>query len=144
MKNKKKGFTLVELLAVIVVLAIIVMTSSVGIVSVINNSKKTTSSEMRNNLKEAALSYSFSNMYLEKCSLSFSKEMEENNPIHLDDAENISCIKKVTVETLKNKGFFEDNREYCKNSDEVVIYRYMDDLGNSEYKAYVSDTVCTD
>ena len=42
MKNKKKGFTLVELLAVIVILAVILVIAVPQIMNTINDSKKGT------------------------------------------------------------------------------------------------------
>lgn len=144
MKRKNCGFTLVELLAVIVVLAVVITLASRTVFRIIRNTKEQTAFEMRESLKEAALTYSFTNSHLTKCSVSFSKELyENNNASHLNDAINASCLIKIRVDTLKNAGLFEDNHEYCNNNDEVVVYRYTDSLGNSEYKAYASDTTCT-
>ena len=39
MKNNRKGFTLVELLAVIVILAILMVSAGAGVMSTMNNSK---------------------------------------------------------------------------------------------------------
>lgn len=140
MKKRKGGFTLTELLAVIVVLAIIIMLASTSVISVVNKARTKTSLEMRETLKDAALIYTLENIYLEKCSVSFSQEVYEHNDIS-NMRDNTSCIKSVSVATLKNAGLFEDNRGYCSNEDEVFVYRYYNGT-NSEYKAYVSDEAC--
>ena len=145
MKNKNKGFTLVELLAVIVVLAVVITLASRSVFRVLHNTKEQTSFEMRENAKDAALTYSFTHMHLAKCSVAFSKEMyEDNNVSHLDNVANASCIGRVTIKDLKEEGLFEDKHGYCKENDVIVIYRYTDHFGNSEYKAYASDTTCAD
>ncbi len=144
MKNKKKGFTLVELLAVIVVLAVVIMLASRSVFRIVRNTQEQTSFEMRENAKDAALTYSFNHFHLTKCSVAFSKEMyEDNNTSHLNTAANASCIGRVTIKDLKEEGLFEDNHGYCKEDDVIIIYRYTDTYGNGEYKAYANDRTCT-
>ncbi len=137
MKNKN-GFTLVELLAVIAVLAIVIAIAAGGVMQANRRSREKLILEMQENLKTSALIYVMGNIHLEKCSTEFSKEMENGNTIHLNS--NLNCITKVSASTLKEKGLFEDSRNSCKNA-EVIIYRFNDDL-NSEYRAYVSDNTC--
>ena len=50
----KKGFTLAELLGVIVVLSIIVSIAGLSVISVMNKAKNKTFAEMTDNLKDAA------------------------------------------------------------------------------------------
>lgn len=141
---KKKGFTITELLAAIVIIAIVSLVGGTSIISVLNRTKATTAKEMRENLKEVALSYALENVHLKVCSEEFSKEMfVDNNVANLNKPENADCITRVKVETLKKEGMFEDNQNHCSLEDNVIIYRYKDEYGNSEYKAYASDTTCT-
>ncbi len=140
----KKGFTIVELLAVIVIMAIVVLIGGSSVLGILNRTRNDTAKEMRENLKEVALSYAFENVHIKTCSKEFSKEMfVDNNIANLNKPENESCIARIKVETLKKEGMFEDNQNHCADEDIVVIYRYVDDFGNSEYKAYTSDTTCT-
>lgn len=148
LKKKNKGFTLVELLAVIVILAIVISLATGGVIAILNKSREKLAEEVRQNFKEAALSYALDNSYpnkekyyLEKCSLSFSEELLKGNISNLNNSENASCILKVSKKNLTDLGLFEDARGFCLDTDVVVIYRY-DDGVNSEYKAYVSDTIC--
>lgn len=142
--SKKKGFTIVELLAVIVIIAVVAMVGGSSVLNILNRTQKETAKEMRENLKEVALSYAFENVHIAKCSKEFSKEMfVDNNVANLNKPENANCITRITVKTLKDEGLFQDNRGHCKEEDNVVIYRYQDEYGNSEYKAYASDTTCT-
>ena len=97
MKKKNSGFTLVELLAVIVILATIITIASSSVIAIMNKARKNMAHEVRNNLAETALTYVVENSYLEKCSVEFSKEIYENNNItNLNN--NTSCYKRVTVE----------------------------------------------
>lgn len=140
----KKGFTIVELLAVIVIMAIVVLIGGSSVLGILNRTRNETAKEMRENLKEIALSYAFENVHIKTCSKEFSKEMfVDNNIANLNKPENESCIARIKVETLKKEGMFEDNQNHCADEDIVVIYRYVDNFGNSEYKAYTSDTTCT-
>lgn len=141
--RSKKGFTIVELLAVIVILSIIIVLASTASTSILNKGRKNTQEEMRNNLKEAAVTYVVGRFYLEKCSTTFSREVNNNNNIsNANNTANSSCVKFVTVGTLKNEGSFEDERGYCKDTDQVLVYKYNDGV-NSDYRAFVSDDVCT-
>lgn len=149
--EKKSGFTIIELLAVIVILAVLLIVGGSSVINIINKAKRDTAGEMRNNLKEAAISYVLENKYLTKCSLTFSKEMFEDenvNASNLNKPENKSCIERVTVGDLKKEGLFEDSKNVCKDTDAVIVYRYTAKNATSgeeysEYKAYASDTTCT-
>lgn len=142
--KKKKGFTLVELIAVIVIIAIVALIGGSSVLSILNRTRKETAKEMQENLKEVALSYAFDHIHIKTCSKDFSKEMYvDNNVANLNKPENADCIAKITIQTLKEEGLFEDTQNHCSNDDTIVIYRYQDEHGNSEYKAYASDTTCT-
>ena len=141
MAQNKKGFTVVELLAVIVVLAIVITIATSSALGILNKAREGTSREMRGSLADIALTYAIDNFYLQKCSVTFSKEVYEQGNIS-NLASNGDCAKKVTVETLKTNNLFEDNHGYCKLDDYVVVYRYSDGA-TSEYKTYVEDSVCT-
>ena len=136
--QNKKGFTIVELLAVIVVLAIIIVIAQTAITAILNQGHKNTQEDMQNSLKEAAITYVVGQFYLEKCSVAFSNEVNNNHNI----SNASKCNKIISVGTLKNAGTFEDKRGYCKDTDQVLVYKYNDGV-NSEYRAFVSDSACT-
>ncbi len=138
--KRNSGFTLVELLGVMVVLAVVITFASSTIFSVMNNSRKKMASEVRNNLAEAALSYVLESVHLDTCSVAFSKEVYENKNISNLNS-NTSCTKKIKIQKLLDEGIFEDGRGFCNREDEVIVYRYNDGV-TSEYKAFVSDTSC--
>ena len=104
----KKGFTLVELLAVIVVITLI---SSVGIITylkTINNSKSKATLLAINNIKEAAYLYSKEGTDEIEWVNSYGKDGKESGKY--------AC---VSVQQLINKGYFNDNffdKEIYKNS----------------------------
>lgn len=138
--KRNSGFTLVELLGVMVVLAVVITVASGTVFSIMNKSRKKMASEVRSNLGEVAITYVLENSHLNTCSVSFSKEVYENKNISNLSA-NASCTKKITVKTLIDEGLFEDGRGACNKNDEVIVYRYNDGV-NSEYKAFVSETIC--
>ncbi len=141
MKQNNSGFTLVELLAVITILAILIGIASGSVISVLNRSKKNMAREMRSNLSEAALTHVMDHAYLEKCSVEFSKEIyEDKNITNLNN--NTSCFRRLTVSDLVSAGVFENNRNACDDEDIVIVYRYNDGV-NSEYKTYISEETCT-
>ena len=105
----KKGFTLVELLAVIVVITLI---SGVGIITylkTINNSKSKATLLAINNIKEAAYLYSKEGTDEIEWVNSYGKDGKESGKY--------AC---VSVQQLINKGYFKDNfldKEIYKNSE---------------------------
>ena len=104
----KKGFTLVELLAVIVVITLI---SGVGIITylkTINNSKSKATLLAINNVKEAAYLYSKEGTD----EIEWVNSYDENGK----ESGKYAC---VSVQQLINKGYFKDNffdKEIYKNS----------------------------
>jgi len=137
MIRENKGFTLMELLAVIVIIAVVVSVASVSINAVTKNAREKASEEMRGSLKDAAIIHALDSVYLQKCTGNFSES-------DYSSWSRRKCATKITVSTLKSKGLFEDNRGYCSNDTEVIVYRYSDETSvNSNYDAYVSDDACT-
>ncbi len=144
MNKNNRGFTLVELIGVLVVIAVLSIVATGSTISIINKVREKTAVEMRDNLKEAALTYVISekNIHLTKCSASFSEKVYTKNDIS-ELSKNASCTKTVTVATLKEEGVFADKKGYCNHDEEVLVYRYCDESENCEYKTYISDTACT-
>ena len=138
----KKGFTLIELITTIVILAIIIIIGQNAITGIIKNTRENAIKEVQNNVKEMALSYVMGKFYLEKCSPTFSNEVNINHNIsNANNNDNKNCVKFVSIATLKTMGSFNDDRGYCKDTEEVMIYRYNDGV-NSEYRAFLNDSVC--
>lgn len=91
----KKGFTLVELLAVIVILSIIALITIVSVNSVIKDSKDNLSETQKKNIEKAAEAY-----YL--------KEGMDSN---------VSC---VSVSDLISKGYLDENIKDPKDSEDMT------------------------
>ena len=107
MKLNKKGYTLIELLAVIVVLGLIIGFSTYGIIKAYNNSKGKASILSESSIKEAASTYA--------------TEKNDDSSYWLD----ISSGKYfcTTIEELMNKGLL-DKKANIKNAD-FNIYSYV-------------------
>lgn len=143
MKKKNSGFTLVELLAVVVILAVVITVASGTVISIINKSKKNMARDVRESLAEAAVTYVLGNSYLSVCSdaCTINSDEEFNTLVNGTNSTCIGCTKIVTVQELIENGVFEDSRGFCNINDTVAVYRYTDGK-NSDYKAYVSESVC--
>lgn len=89
--------------------------------------------EVRNNLKEVALTYSFDNAHLTTCASDFDPENRREK--------DKGCYVEISIGTLKKEGLFEDDRGFCNTNNNVIVYRYNDGV-NSEYRAYVSEDAC--
>ena len=133
----KKGFTLVELLATIVIIAILIMLASFGTTTIINNAKIRAGAIAVVNLKESAVTYyKQNNINLSKCNAGFM----------VDEDNTSSCItsaNEITVKELIEAGAFTDTKNICDKNATVTVYRYVDpDSGIDELRSYVDDSVC--
>ena len=133
----KKGFTLVELLATVVILGVLITIASFSATAMINNAKKKAGSLAVSNLKEAAITYyKQNNIKLSKCTAGFMVDGDNTS----------SCITKaneVTVNTLIEAGVFTDTKNVCDKNATVTVYRYVDpDSGIDELRSYVDDYAC--
>ena len=133
-KNEKKGFTLVELLGVIVILGIIAMIAVPTINTALNYSRKKAYDEQINTIENTAQTY-----------------MSKNSLKLPSQTEGSSC--GVSVQTLQQEGLLTsddiENPKYRKNSEEeeesfetfdgCVIITYT----NNKYKYEYENSTCT-
>ena len=132
--KKKGGFTIVELLAVILVIGIIMTFAIASVTGVLSKQNEKLQGEMEKNLKEAAIAYiQDQRIILKDCSSDFSKENPNTN-------EN-KCYREVKVEDIINRSLFEDKNESCSKDATVLVYK--ENKGNySELEAYVKEGTC--
>lgn len=130
----KKGFTLVELLAVIAILGILMTVAGVSVIAVLNNQRNTLGLNMERDLKEAAISYvQEKSIYLKTCSSSF-------NPQNPSSSES-SCYKVITAKEIISLGLFEDNKDYCKKEEKIIVYK--ENIGSyKDFSVYMPDKMC--
>ena len=98
-KLNKKGFTLVELIATIVVLALVVSISAYAITNIINSAKEKNYELLIKNIKDA------SETYYQECKYS-------NNT-------GITCNDTVTLQELVNYGYLKGNGTEDKKMENV-------------------------
>ena len=133
----KKGFTLVELLAVIVMLGAIATIASISVFNVIESQRQELLVEQINNLKDSAMSYYVnSKRYLTVCEISSTDEMGDLN--YLLNSPSLSCGMVVKVGELVSSGFFENKNHICNEDKKVLIYR----ASQTNTNVYVPDDVC--
>lgn len=110
LKNKSKGFTLVELLAVIVILTIIIVIVVPTVKNTMNESKQKAYDVTVESIEEAAKSYLYMNSSL------YRDEFTANGYITID------------VQLLKDEGFLKSDIRNPKNNEYIdgyVIITYV-------------------
>jgi len=122
MYNMKKGFTLVEMLAVVVLIGLLVVITVPSIKTIMNNAKEKSLEKQIDSIIESAKSWSVDNI----------DSLTENNTI------------TVTIETLKKSGFLENekviNPVNNKEMNGCVDIKYNSEFNQYEYKY---DEECT-
>jgi len=147
---KKSGFTLVELLAVIVILAVLMVFAVPNVWKVVTSSKTGINTLNLSGLNDAAVTYGLANIYIpDNCALT---------SIPTSDAVTMpsGCDKKtVTVGYLINNGYYKDEANHCKNTlnTNILIYKLKESNVDSvthqivvsyNIKALVPTTACQD
>lgn len=110
-KLNKKGFTLVELIATIVVLALVVSISAYAITNIINSAKEKNYELLIKNIKDA------SETYYQECKYKYS-----NNS-------GITCNDNVTLQDLVNYGYLKGNGT---KDNKMVIVNPKDNINIGE------------
>ena len=93
MKLNRKGYTLIELLAVILIISLIITLSIFGIIKAINSSKEKAATLSEKSIKEAAETYA--------------TEKNDNNNYWLDITDKENKYFCITIEELMNKGLLD-------------------------------------
>ena len=142
MKINNKGFTLVELLAVIVILALLITVAVPNVIKYFSSGNETLTKGAMEDLGDAALTAS-TEKFIKKCS--DGKEYKD-----MTQEEISSCSITYTVQELIDQGYFRDDSKYCKRDAKVYVYRYTkasasgtkETDGIDEKKYYVEDGAC--
>jgi len=108
MKNKK-GFTLVELLAVIVILGIILSITTITVINTINKSQNESNQISDDLIKKAA------ELYISENSYKIKSEIEKST----------NSSDSIEVMDLKEKGYLKVNESYTDNRS--VFFGLADD-----------------
>lgn len=121
----KKGFTLIELMAVIVILSIIALITTPIVINTISSVRNELSKEQKQIIINAARMWGVKNLSVD----------DNNNPI-----KNSEIINSITINDLKNDGFLEkkdiknineddmSNAGVCISYDNQFIYEFTDNI----------------
>ena len=109
MKLNRKGYTLIELLAVILIISLIITLSIFGIINAINSSKEKAATLSINSIKEAAETYA--------------TEKNDDSSYWLDIIDKDNKYFCTTIEELMNKGLL-DKKANIKSKD-FDIHSYV-------------------
>ena len=130
MKNNNSGFTLVELLGVIVIIGILATVAGLAVFQIIHNQQEKLLEDQIATLKDTAVTYVLSEeTYLESCG----NALDTNNP---------DCYVNVSINDLIEEGFFENRGDICDTNKSVIVYKRTEGL-ITELESYVEDGVCS-
>ena len=127
MKLNKKGYTLIELLAVILIIGLILVFSTYGIIKAIKSSKGKAATLSEKSIKEAAETYATE------------KNDDSNYWLDITDKENKYFC--TTIEELMNKGLLDKKAESTKfkKSDFVLVKKNKVTNVNSKAEILTND-----
>ena len=127
MKLNRKGYTLIELLAVILIISLIIALSIFGIIKAINSSKEKVTTLSEKSIKEAAETYATE------------KNDDSNYWLDITDKENKYFC--TTIEELMNKGLLDKKAESTKfkKSDFVLVKKNKVTNVNSKAEILTND-----
>lgn len=132
--KKKKGFTIVELLAVVAILGILTALGTMSVIKILKNNEETLAGKMETDLKDAAIAYIQSNkITLKKCSTSFKPE----DPSTYENG----CYRILKISEIIDTGHFTDSQNHCNREETIVVYK----LNHGEYadlSAYAKEGIC--
>ena len=127
MKLNRKGYTLIELLAVILIIGLILVFSTYGIIKAIKSSKEKVTTLSEKSIKEAAETYATE------------KNDDSNYWLDITDKENKYFC--TTIEELMNKGLLDKKAESTKfkKSDFVLVKKNKVTNVNSKAEILTND-----
>ena len=127
MKLNKKGYTLIELLAVILIIGLILVLSTYGIIKAVKSSKGKAATLSEKSIKEAAETYATE------------KNDDSNYWLDITDKENKYFC--TTIEELMNKGLLDKKAESTKfkKSDFVLVKKNKVTNVNSKAEILTND-----
>ena len=109
MKNNR-GFTLVELIATIVILGVVLSITGFAITTVIDNARKKNYQLLITDIKSAA------ELYYQECTYMRPSSLEPDNP----GEESICDLEKITLGDLVKYGYLNSNDTTETNSSKVI------------------------
>ena len=127
MKLNKKGYTLIELLAVILIIGLILVLSTYGIIKSIKSSKGKAATLSEKSIKEAAETYA--------------TEKNDDSSYWLDITDKENKYFCITIEELMNKGLLDKKAESTKfkKSDFVLVKKNKVTNVNSKAEILTND-----
>ena len=127
MKLNRKGYTLIELLAVILIISLIIALSIFGIIKAINSSKGKAATLSEKSIKEAAETYA--------------TEKNDDSSYWLDITDKENKYFCITIEELMNKGLLDKKAESTKfkKSDFVLVKKNKVTNVNSKAEILTND-----
>ncbi len=128
-----KGFTLVELLIVVVIIGIIGFLASSNVIGFLNSGDEEALESIRAQLDDAALSYTLSEYYLLKC----------DSETYDDSSNKDECSKSISVKDLIDDGYFVNKDDRCNVNSGIVVYKEYETNQLIVYKGGTHSSICS-
>ena len=141
----KKGFTLVEVLAVIIILSMIIAITVPNVYKLINKGKEDSYVTLKNSFVAAAKNFVSDNRYEISVVQTGSCVNNERNVLKI--GETLLDDNKLTIDKLVNGGYIKKPKDGIKNpkddkvldvDDSYVIVKY--DCSRLDYNIYIDDS----
>ena len=119
----KKGFILIELLAVIVILGIIFMIVMPNFIDVINGTRTSLNNEQKNAIIDAARQWGVSNLNEMNGKIYYNGV--EKNFVTIDELKNSGFLENKEIQDMVSKGKISSNTKICiEYKDYQFVYEY--------------------
>ncbi len=120
---KNKGFTLVEVIAVIAIIGLLVVIATSSVSKYLTSSRESVKESSLKDAQDAALSYALTLFIPDSCAYTGSKSIDESN--YSSYTLPTGCTKQtITVQELIDKQYFKDNGNLLKRSGQIIIYKH--------------------
>ena len=142
---KKDGFTLVELLAVIVILAILLLVTTPVVIKHIRDAQSTSNDVIIKNLEDAGVNYALEHVFMSNdCAVDYNVDDSHILTLPNNCKQDINTFK-VSVAKLIDGQYFKDDAKKVKTDGDVIIYKYkyVNNEGKTFYdvKAFASEKI---
>lgn len=134
---KSKGFTLVEIIAVVTLLGILAVIATTSVFKYIESSRESAKQTTLKDVEDATVSYGLTIFIPNSCATPTKVTKKEQLP------SSTGCSYTIKIQDLINKNFLKDESQILDREAEVYIYKLETKTSKTSYeiKAFVPETI---